>query len=220
MTHKEAARKNLINARKHITQTSREKQARKLRGRKYSSYHKARISAGLKRYCNSIKGRREKSRRQKLAWKSHRNTMYRAILPNIRKAYRVCHTPEQRAKARKTITKYSHLGRAAMQKGPSKIQKCFSSIIKKHLPSLKFDNYRIKSHGHIYTPDIVNLETCRILEIDGEYWHELPGVKKLDRIRDRNLRKDGWKILRLSANRKFLFQKKTLKRAIAFLRTA
>lgn len=97
--------------------------------------------------------------------------------------------------------------------GPSKIQLKFSKILKSYISYLRLDNYFIEVEGHKFKPDIVNLKTKRIVEIDGAHWHN----KKKDRIRDKFLRKVGYKILHLKASKRTLFKQKTINRAISFL---
>lgn len=210
-----SARRNAIIARSRITKAARKQQAAKLRGRKYSKEHRRAISIGTTRYRRNNPDKTSKS--AKLVWKRHRKLMLEATLPNILKAAHTPKTPQQLAAVRELARKYGHLGRAAMRRRPSKIQVRFSSILRKIIKGLRFDDYPIKANGHIYKPDIVNPRTKSIIEVDGEYWHSLPYVRKLDRTRDRNLKKAGWKILRLPAS-KVLFKEATIALSVAFLK--
>ncbi len=48
-----------------------------------------------------------------------------------------------------------------------------------------------------YVVDIYLPNKNLIIECDGNYWHNLPGVQEKDKKRDLYLRKQGYKILRL-----------------------
>jgi len=40
------------------------------------------------------------------------------------------------------------------------------------------------------------IEDFLVVECDGDYWHNLPGIQKKDKIRDVNMRKNGFEVLR------------------------
>jgi very-short-patch-repair endonuclease len=130
----------------------------------------------------------------------------KAYLKGLRKMIRLPRSEKQLIALRK--------GQALKGSKPSKIQDDFSRLLKKQIPSLRCNDYLIKTCGHQYRPDNVNLKTRKIVEVDGAYWHD----EEKDRIRDGHLRKAGWKVLHIPADRKFLFQSSTIRRTIAFLK--
>jgi very-short-patch-repair endonuclease len=213
---REASRQNAIKARNSITNISRKKQARQLKGRKYSAEHRFAIGRGLKKYCKTHHA--EKSAARKRGWQKNSEKQRKACRKNIKKAYSTPKTAKQIAQITKLAYKYGHLGRAAARHKPSKAQLKFALLMRRRIVGLKFDNYPILANGHRYCPDVVNPRTRRCIEIDGSYWHSLPNVKKLDRIRDANLKSVGWKVMRLSAESPSLFKSSTLKRAVSFLK--
>lgn len=48
-----------------------------------------------------------------------------------------------------------------------------------------------------YIPDFAILDKNTIIEVDGEYWHLGKKNQKKDRFRDYQLRRAGWKIIRI-----------------------
>jgi very-short-patch-repair endonuclease len=61
---------------------------------------------------------------------------------------------------------------------------------------IKFERIRpIKNIEHFYACDFF-IEPNIIIEIDGKYWHDYPNGREIDKIRDRELKDAGYKILR------------------------
>jgi very-short-patch-repair endonuclease len=89
----------------------------------------------------------------------------------------------------------------------------FSDILKQSIPGLRCDDFVIRVGRHFCCPDIVNHETRKIVEVDGQYWHD----KEKDKIRDARLEGAGWKVLRLPADRIHLFEPHSIQKALAFL---
>lgn len=97
----------------------------------------------------------------------------------------------------------------------SKIEKKFGKLLKKSIPGLRLGNFNICcASGNVYHPDIANLKTRRVIEVDGAHWHDF----KSDCERDAKLAELGWETLRLPALRLFLFNPVVVKMALDFLR--
>lgn len=54
------------------------------------------------------------------------------------------------------------------------------------------------SYGTIYRCDFAVPEAMLIIECDGDYWHNLPGVKRKDAHKDKYLRACGYTVLRFT----------------------
>jgi len=94
--------------------------------------------------------------------------------------------PELKEKCRK-----GGLNSRCLQKSPSSIE------IKMAIELEKQDIYFIQQMKILdkYRVDFL-IDDNIIVECDGDYWHNLPNIKEKDKIRDENLRNNGFTVLR------------------------
>ena len=76
--------------------------------------------------------------------------------------------------------------------GESKLEKRFKEFLSKQNNTFE-SQYQIGS----YFADIAFLKQKLVVEIDGDYWHNLPEHKLRDKERDKFMKNEGWTILRV-----------------------
>lgn len=84
------------------------------------------------------------------------------------------------------------------------------------LKSLFVNHYKFTGDGSFIiggcNPDFINCNgQKKIIELDGDYWHSLPGRKNDDRRRDRIYRSFGYSILRVKEKQLKNLKKLTIK---------
>lgn len=83
-------------------------------------------------------------------------------------------------------------------KGQSKIEKVLAGELKRRGFSFETQYYIQSGNPKGWWIDIAFPAHRLAIEVDGDYWHSLPGIKDKDRRKDTDLRGRGWTILRFT----------------------
>lgn len=68
-------------------------------------------------------------------------------------------------------------------------------IVKKLIPKTYIHNHRAKILIEFFVPDFVDIKNKRIIELFGDYWHNIPKNKKKDYFRFKVYKRNGYKTL-------------------------
>ena len=79
----------------------------------------------------------------------------------------------------------------------------------------KNKEYRIRGVGVL--PDYIDVDTKKIIEFDGDYWHGKMGNKERERIRDEKLKAAGFEVLHIKESDYNNDKEKTVQECIEFL---
>jgi very-short-patch-repair endonuclease len=151
------------------------------KNRKMSKEHKRKISKALKGNKNGRFGK------GKIISKDVRNRTSKTL----KLMYKL--HPEKREFLRQKRYKQKRV----YESQPEKI---FQEVLKKN--NIKFKKHQYIKIKHPYQCDIF-IKPNIVIEIDGDYWHDLPQNKKKDEIRNKEMKEKGLRVFRIRTS-KFL----------------
>lgn len=92
---------------------------------------------------------------------------------------------------------FVHAHAAGKAKSPSRA----SLSLLETLKSKGLRGFQAEVPCGVYSIDVAHLTQKLAIEVDGRYWHSLPGRAANDRRKDRFLESRGWRVLRIPAER-------------------
>jgi len=101
---------------------------------------------------------------------------------------------------------------ANAQNRVSELEKFFAKCLESM--GLKFETQYSVNH---YSLDVAFPEKKIAVEIDGDYWHSLPNIKKKDKRKDFHLKSLGWKVMRIKENEINANPEEAAKRVASFV---
>lgn len=161
----------------------REKVSRKLKGRKFSKEWREKISNSKK---GRLVGRENPAKRSEV-----RRKISKALVESWQDPNSGLNSSERSQKLRqRTLTQ--------LKKNPIKVSSAEIKL-REALGKHSLDDFVPQFQAlDQYLIDIAFPKEKLAIECDGSYWHNLPERVEGDKLRDRRLRKEGWKVLRIA----------------------
>lgn len=210
------------NTGKHRSQETKRKISKSHKGKVLSRKHRQKISLGLKNSEKFKKGVKSKERRKKISRKlkgrQFSQNWREKISNSLKGLKRGKKNPAKRPEVQKKISEALKKSWQDPNSGLNSLERS-KKLRKRTLAQLKENPIKVSSaeiklrealkncdlNNFIpqfqvldrYLIDIAFPKEKLAIECDGSYWHNLPKRIEGDKLRNRRLKKEGWKILRI-----------------------